>query len=430
MQNKIFSILSNARNPLVLAVGGGNDSVSTLLLQKQLQSTFQYNPKEISIVAVLPDCLDYNNLEPTSHPLVNIITPEATRSVQGNEMTAFPEKILSANKDEISGLKIKNVYGVSMNKGSVGVTEALLHLLKNNDFDLIIAIDVGGDFIAVQENVDVLSPMMDGYMLYALKKIEQYQATQEHKIPVLYSVFGLGTDGESSPEMLSLALQSLNGYYEGIFEEKDVTEVIDFYRNIVEINRYSRTTDFTIQEIQKIAHDNPAKFRGRFHIQEKIGEKRKLHYGNFIHYQDPIYFGKYYLFDNISNVKTQFAIECKNGIEWFVNIQNTETKINHELNGQSYMNLFEVWSDSELNNKSLFFGTPSRKFTEQQHQEITNQVINSVLNNVYDSAIIYDDLYIDKKDGIYEKKLHNGLLLVSKQPNLIEKISKLLCTKK
>jgi hypothetical protein len=56
-----LDLLAKVNNVLVLAVGGGNDSVSTLLLQKQLQESFGYSPEKISIVAVLPDCLDYQH---------------------------------------------------------------------------------------------------------------------------------------------------------------------------------------------------------------------------------------------------------------------------------------------------------------------------------------------------------------------------------
>ena len=86
---------------LVLAVGGGNDSVSTLLLQLQLNKKFGYSPDTIDIVAVLPDCLDYQNLTPTSHCLIGIINESTTRSVQGYVMNAFPERILAQNKNII-----------------------------------------------------------------------------------------------------------------------------------------------------------------------------------------------------------------------------------------------------------------------------------------------------------------------------------------
>ena len=95
------NILQKAKNPLVLAVGGGNDSVSTLLIQKQLQKTFGYYPDKINVVAMLPDCLDYVGHINTEHPLVKIITENSQRYVQGKPMTAFPERILSQNKNII-----------------------------------------------------------------------------------------------------------------------------------------------------------------------------------------------------------------------------------------------------------------------------------------------------------------------------------------
>ena len=150
---------------LVLAVGGGNDSVSTLLLQLQLNKKFGYSPDTIDIVAVLPDCLDYQNLTPTSHPLIGIINESTTRSVQGYVMNAFPERILAQNKDIFNELSVREVFGISMKQGSIGVANALQHLVSQDSYDCILGIDVGGDFVAHKDNLEVLSPMMDGYML-------------------------------------------------------------------------------------------------------------------------------------------------------------------------------------------------------------------------------------------------------------------------
>lgn len=426
LNHEMKIVLSNAKNPLVLAVGGGNDSVSTLMLQKQLQHTFNYYPNEISVVAVLPDCLDYQNLQATNyHPLINIIQPNSTRSVQGHNMSAFPERILSANKEIITGLKIKEVYGISMSQGSIGIAKALIELVKQNNYDMILAIDVGGDFIAVQENVEVLSPMMDGYMLYALKQLEKYQTEEmTKKIPIIYSVFGLGTDGESTPEMLNAALSKINEKHIGQFDKVVVKEVIDFYRDVVEKNRYSRTTDFTIQEIEGSNHDNPSIFRGRFHVQEKLNEKPHVHYGIFTHIQDPSFFGKYYLFTNIDNVQNPFAIACHNGVEWFIHVQNNMTKINHELNGQSYGDIAKVLGLNNKKQSSLLFGTPSRKFNKQLQAVIAQQIVNSIKNDIYDSAIIYTEQWdIIKDSTLYTEYLNNDLVLIGKDKELLNMIS-------
>lgn len=417
MKSNYLNILSKAKNPLVIAVGGGNDSVSTLLIQKQLQKTFGYNPDKITIVAMLPDCLEYVNTKKTGNPLVTIITENTQRYVQGKLMNAFPERILSQNKNAIETLNVVEVYGLLMNNGSCGVVSGLQYLLSQEKYDLILAMDVGGDFIAVPENIEVLSPMMDAYMMYAFKYLKLH--SQDFKsIPVIYGVFGLGTDGETTPDLLDKALEKLNAY-EGTFYEEDVKDVINFYRETVEPNRYSRTTDFTMREIQGIEHDNPAQFRGRFHVKTKSNEQSIVNYGTFEHYQDKKYFSKYYLFTDIDEVNNPFAISCFNGLEWFVNIQNQKDKINHELNGQSY-NLKGIISFIE-NDVSLFFGTPSRKFNTVQQEEIAKQISLAVKNNVYDLVLVYEE-QLPHFHGLSNKKLGNELLLVGKDLQLINKV--------
>lgn len=187
--------MKDYKKVLVVAVGGGNDSVSTL--QKQLNKEFGYSPEHIDIVAVLPDCLSYDNMEDTEHQLVSIINENTIRSVAGKEIKAFPERILASNKNKIKELNIINIYGISMAKGSYGILSALKYFVENNKYDLILSIDVGGDFIACKENEEVLSPMMDGYMLYSLKELKSYINKKNIKTDMLFSVFGLGTDGES-----------------------------------------------------------------------------------------------------------------------------------------------------------------------------------------------------------------------------------------
>lgn len=432
----MLNILKNAKNPLVLAVGGGNDSVSTLLLQKQLQESFGYYPEKITVAAMLPDCLDYHNLTPTGHDLVGIIEDNTTRSVQGYVMDAFPERMLASNKEVIPTLKVDKVYGFSMLKGSVGISQALKYIVDNNNFDMILAIDVGGDFIAHDSNIEVLSPMMDGYMLYALKELEKYQEFKNTNIPVVYSIFGLGTDGESTPEMLAKALAQIPELYEGEFSSETVKPVIDFYRQTVEPNRYSRTTDFTIREIEDTGHDNPAIFRGRFHVKVSKNEKANIHYGVFNHYQDSYYFKKYYVFTDISHITNRFAIKCDSGIEWFLKVQKEDSKINHELNGQSY-NLDILFDEYSIyHGKTLFFGTPSRKFNEDQQKEIAEEVFTAVKNQVYDMAFIYSEnidvnhvevfehaefkLLIDNKTGLYIMPINRDICIIGNDVELME----------
>lgn len=401
------------KNVLVLAVGGGNDSVSTLLLQLQLHKKFGYCPNNIDIVAVLPDCLDYQNLTQTSHPLVGLINESTTRSVQGYEMKAFPERILAQNKNIFPELSVNNVFGISMKQGSIGVAHALKYLVTKTKYDLILAIDVGGDFVAHKDNLEVLSPMMDGYMLYALKNLQQFIKSSHLNTEIAFSIFGLGTDGESTPEMLDKALALLPNLEEYSFDKEDIAQFVTFYRETVEKNRYSRTTDYTLLEIIEIGHDNPSNFRGRFHVKIHPLEKGKVYYGDFSHIQDEKYFGKFYIFKDIEQVTNLYSQEASHGIDWFLKVQSEKNKINHELNGQSYSDIGALLGNDKLNHKSLFFGTPSRKFNEQQQIEIAKDISKSVLYGIYDYAIIYQS-YKDYMDNhLYVDNITEDLCIVA-----------------
>src|SRR4029079_6209350 len=154
------------------------------------------------------------------------------------------------------------------------------------------ACDIGGDFIAAPENHDVLSPMMDAYALDALRSL----TAESSGPPIVYCVFGLGTDGESSPEMLREALRQLGDFFTGRFDPALIENVERFYRETVEPNRYSRTADFPLREIASPSPPpSKARYRARFHTRP-TKDQSGCYYGNFDHTFDPEHFGRYYLF--------------------------------------------------------------------------------------------------------------------------------------
>lgn len=402
---------------LVLAVGGGNDSVSTVMLQMQLAKSFNYKPTHIDIVAMLPDCLTYSGMEPTDCERVFEITPQSQRKVGEKVISAFPERVLSANKSRFNELNIKNVFGISMDKGSVGLEQSLTQLIQN-EYDLVLAVDVGGDFIAHPENKEVLSPLMDGYMLYALQQVQK-SVQIKSKPEFVFCVFGLGTDGESTPEMLRKALSLLPDVKEHSFNQQDVQPIIDFYREVVEPNRYSRTTDYTIKEITGEGHENPSLFRGRFHVQPHPREASKVYYGNFMHKQDSAFYGKFYIFQDISQLRNPYAFACNSGVEWVLKVQSCKEKINHELNGQTYSDIGKVLNIPALGGKSLFFATPSHKFNAEQISEIIDLTVCAIRFDVYDSAIVYNCELNHKFRNIHKLDLNNGLSLISMNQNIL-----------
>ncbi len=105
--------------------------------------------------------------------------------------------------------------------------------------------------------------MMDAYALHAFRRITK----EPWSPPLVFAVFGLGTDGESTPEMMARALENFGEYHVADFDGTVLQDVERFYRDIVEPNRYSRTADFTLRQIRQRDNprENPAQFRARFH---------------------------------------------------------------------------------------------------------------------------------------------------------------------
>ena len=409
LQERLAAKLSSATNALMVGVGGGNDSVTTLLMKYQLARDFGFHPQRTDIAAMLPDVLDYLDLEPTAHPLVWGIQPASKRFVQGAVIRGFPEPLLAKHKD---CFRISRVWGISMRHGSEGVSKALRALIQSEGYDLVLAFDVGGAFIAAPENLEVLSPMMDAYALSAFRRLLQ----ESQLPPFVFGVFGLGTDGESTPQMLAKALKNVAEYHIGEFDPAILPQLEPFYRKVIEPNRYSRTADFTLREIHgDQPHENPAKFRARFHTKPTTG-KNKSHVAFFLQHFEPSYYGKYFLFDCLDGVRSPFAVPCSNGIEWFLDIQKVALRINHEIQGQAYMDARSTLGLPPGSvTRTLYFGTPSRKFAGDTTARIVQEVTESLRNGVYDMALVYqDDLKDQNLAGLRKVALNDFLAILGR----------------
>lgn len=397
LSSRLETVIGSAENVLVLAVGGGNDSVSSLLLLEQLRADFKFDPASVIVAAMLPDGVDYSDLRGTPHPFVYEILPISSRWINKKRIVAFPEPLLAEHAETLG---IEKVVGLDMVGGSINVANALHHLINREKIDTVIAVDVGGDFIASPRNLDVMSPMMDGYAAYALKAA----VASNPAVRFVFGVFGLGTDGESTPEMLDEALEALDEVHEGKFTNTpELNRVVVFYNDIIAPNRPSRTAALTIRAIQGFPiHRFTHEYRNRFHTQPRPGEVH-THYAMFDHVLAEEHTAKYYLFDRVWDLKTPFAIPCENSVEWFRAVQEIDTKICHELNGQSVL---------YYGGDKVYFGTPPRRYTGEGRALIMAEIAESIYNRVYPYAYLYpEDAKGINLEG-FRLEQHGKLLLV------------------
>lgn len=343
---------------LVVAVGGGNDSISCLWLLKQLQRS-GLKPAHVDILGMLPGWVQYTGVEATQLPHLGIITPQVSRSIKGIPVSRIPEAGLAEHQRRFS---ISNLYGAFINQGSIGLQESISALFNQQHYDHILAVDVGGDFIANRENKWVLSPMMDAYAAYA------FQNLQALGYPVSGAVFGLGFDGESTPELVRKTLVQVQPSYEFEFDAEPLAEISEFYTTVVRPGRRSQTGDIMVDMLnQRIAPQY--KVKRPFHVQTMKGLVKFFGDNDFT--VDVKLANKGYLFDDFNRIDNRFIQACHGELEWVRKVQDSVWRYNHELCGQEMT--------------KVYIGTPSWMFAGQM-DEILSTIKQSVADGIYASV--------------------------------------------
>src|SRR5690242_15378878 len=95
--NDIATLLPKSNKALLLGVGGGNDSVTQLILLEQLRTAYAMRISQVDIAAMLPDFLEYRGYDETGMANVWEVTPRTQRFMQGVHVTGFPEPLLAQN---------------------------------------------------------------------------------------------------------------------------------------------------------------------------------------------------------------------------------------------------------------------------------------------------------------------------------------------
>lgn len=187
------SILSSARRPLVIGIGGGGDVVGAL--------------------ATAELCRVYGDADPVVGGVTwerRVIDPEpgprAMEEIQDADLVG--ESVALAGPDTRAGgvvfaeAHMARFLGqptvlVDPNPGPYQMAEDLLTAAGELDCDAFVFVDVGGDALAEGHEPGLSSPLCDSLLLAAAARL------QRTDIPVLGAVFGVGCDGElTAPEVM------------------------------------------------------------------------------------------------------------------------------------------------------------------------------------------------------------------------------------
>ena len=180
------ALISAARRPLVVGMGGGGDVVGAL--------------------ATAEACRIYHGAEPVLGGVTwerRVIDPRpgprAMDEIEGGERLAGC--VLAADADTHAGDVVfaeahmarflgERVLLVDPHPGSAAIAEGLARAADSLGADLIVLLDVGGDALAHGHEPGLASPLCDSLMLAAATRL------QDSGRDVLAGVFGVGCDGE------------------------------------------------------------------------------------------------------------------------------------------------------------------------------------------------------------------------------------------
>lgn len=332
--------------------------MSSLWLLRQLKR-HGLNPSHTDILGMLPGWVQYSGVGDTAIPNIGVISPTVSRTVNGRPISRIPEAGLAEHQTRFG---INTIYGAFINRGSIGLQESISALFQQEQYDRILAVDVGGDFVAHQDNKWVLSPMMDAYAAYA------FQNLQTLGYPVSGAVFGLGFDGESTPQLVQKAIAQVKPSQEFVFEPNLLSDISEFYTSVVRPGRRSQTGDIMVDMLSSRIADQ-YKVKRPFHVNTKQGPVKFFGDNDFV--VDLSTANKGYLFDNFNLISNRFIQPCHGEMEWVRKVQDPEWRYNHELCGQEIT--------------KIYIGTPSWMFASQL-DVILATIKQSVRDGIYSAV--------------------------------------------
>lgn len=270
------------RKPLVIGTGGGNDIVSaTLVLADLHHAGIKADLAGLCSPAAMHSYAGRQEQE------VNIVCGETKRWLPAKK--SIPLSFIDAAVPallEAQGIDAV-IYNLSCRYGTKRLAQGLDHLIKQNGYDGVIAVDVGGDILARgAQDPTILSPLMDFTTLYVVGQLD---------VPSTLVEFGLQTDGELRTQGCREILDELraNGALKETASLDSSSRAFSVFRNIydgVKSIRHGHTAAMTLQTLES-SEDIRTEYRSSKRIIDKTWE-----------YSFPItleqqYFGKAFVID-------------------------------------------------------------------------------------------------------------------------------------
>jgi hypothetical protein len=185
------ALLSSARRPLVLGIGGGGDVVGAL-------ATAELCRADGARPVVGGVTWERRPIDPDPGPRAEAEIEGARRLAPGvlaaTGATRVRESGVLFAESRMAELLGEETVLVDATLGPAAIADGLSAAAAALEADLIVFVDVGGDALAHGDEPGLASPLCDSIMLAAAARLWKARS-----IPVLGGVFGVGCDGELTP---------------------------------------------------------------------------------------------------------------------------------------------------------------------------------------------------------------------------------------
>jgi hypothetical protein len=187
-------LLSAARRPLVLGIGGGGDVVGALASAELCRLYAGAEP------VVGGTSWERRVIDPQPGPR-SAAEIEGARELAPGVLAAGPETRVRESgvlfaESRMAGLLGEETVLVDMTRGPRAIADGLAGATAALGCDLIVFVDVGGDVLGHGDEPGLASPLCDAVMLAAASHLADAGR------PVLGAVFGAGCDGELPPDVV------------------------------------------------------------------------------------------------------------------------------------------------------------------------------------------------------------------------------------
>jgi hypothetical protein len=196
------ALLGGSRRPLVLGIGGGGDVVGALATAEACRLHHDAAPvlggvtwerRPIDAAPGPRSAEEIENARPLA-PGVLAATGETRVRASG---VRFAES-------RLAGLLGEETLLVDVTRGPATIADGLATAIAELGCDLAVFIDVGGDALAHGGEPGIASPLCDAVMMAAAVRLGRMDGP-----PILGGIFGIGCDGELTPDEVAARLEEV-----------------------------------------------------------------------------------------------------------------------------------------------------------------------------------------------------------------------------